>query len=77
MPVNHLAKGGHGWAGFGRLGQQSGRGSFAEATVRGGYMVGHSHMAMPTGRTDMTRNPLTALEYLDRLAFRCEHRPLV
>ena len=31
-------------------------------------MVGHSHMVTPTGRTHVARNPLTTMEYLDRLA---------
>ncbi len=30
-------------------------------------MVGHSDMTRPTGRARMARNPLTAMEYLDRL----------
>ena len=31
-------------------------------------MVGHSDMTTPTRRARMARNPLTAMEYLDRLA---------
>ena len=30
-------------------------------------MVGHSDMVAPTWGTRMARNPLTAMEYLDRL----------
>jgi hypothetical protein len=31
-------------------------------------MVGHSDMVAPTRAAHMARNPLTAMEYLDRLA---------
>ena len=64
---HHLAKGSNARAGLRRLLQHSGWRPFAKPAVRGGQMVGHSDMTRPTGRARMARNPLTAMEYLDRL----------